>query len=235
MAPVGFIFATSALLAASGNSDSAPADGVPFGAALLIASGSAIGLFAVPIILYATVSSLVRRCKERRARRQDARRETKTRTTARASAEPRGTRSWPGWGRLGCGGRGGAGCAATKTTESTEGHHGVGGANGCWLGSSPANAVEGGPIGTVPDGQTKTIAGPTLPYIWKTTSYKSPAGRPRGMMLPWTWMRTKRSNGNSNGRDYVRGEETAEEKEHIVAAFVGFLRSWARVEGDGRS
>lgn len=48
-------------------------------------------------------------------------------------------------------------------------------------------------------------------------------------------MRTKRSNGNSNGRDYVRGKVTAEEKEHIVAAFVGFLRSWARVEGDGRS
>lgn len=59
------------------------------------------------------------------------------------------------------------------------------------------------------------------------------------MMFPWTWVRTKRSNGNSNGTDYekgiARGKETAEEKENIVAAFVGFLRSWARVEGDGRS
>jgi hypothetical protein len=59
------------------------------------------------------------------------------------------------------------------------------------------------------------------------------------MMFPWHWttIRWRRSN---NRRDCEKGaesgKETVEEKqENLVVAFVGFLGSWARVEGDGKS
>jgi hypothetical protein len=49
-------------------------------------------------------------------------------------------------------------------------------------------------------------------------------------------MRWSNSNNRRDCENGVAGgKETVEEKkENIIAAFVGFLRSWARVEGDGR-
>jgi len=58
------------------------------------------------------------------------------------------------------------------------------------------------------------------------------------MMFP-KHPKTTRWGDSSVSRDCKKGtasrRETVEEKENIVSAFMGFLRSWARVEGAGKS
>ena len=234
MTPVGFmgpIFATSTIFASNSSTS-----GVPFGNALLIALGATTGLVVVPFILYAVISSLIRCCKERRARRQNARRHPSTRTSTSTSARLCGAQSWPGCACAGC--NGSVACAAKKTkNQKNSNEQGNRGANAVWPKPSPPDTIEGIPIGTEENWQTETITGPTLPYIWKTTKYNGPVEPPSSIRFPWT--KTTWSNSNNNRdceKGAVRGEKTVEErKENIVAALVGFLRSWARVEGDGRS
>jgi hypothetical protein len=77
------------------------------------------------------------------------------------------------------------------------------------------------------------------PCVWKTTTKKqSQIARPLSMMFPKHWKTTEWSN-SSVSRDCEKGtvsrKETVEEKENIASALMGFLRSWARVEGDGKS
>jgi hypothetical protein len=212
MAPIGFsmapIFATGPILAASGNNDNSPNDGVPFGTALLIGISCVIGLFVIPISIYATVSSLIRCCKARRAQRQN------TSNSTNASVE----KNW---------------------TRRNEQMAKKGGANPSWPKTSRADIVEGVPRGTIVDWQTRTIASPTSPYICETTTKQNPVQRLRSILFPWK-KKTTVSNSDSGSRDCeketARGKETVEERnENIVAAFVGFLRSWARVEGNRRS
>ena len=82
-------------------------------------------------------------------------------------------------------------------------------------------------------------ASSTSPSDWMTAKKHNRIPRSWSMIFPKHRETTKGSNSNvSRGcekRPALRKENAEERKESIVSAFMGFLRSWARVEGDGKS
>jgi hypothetical protein len=183
MAPIGFVIPVGAILAASSSShDSTSSSGVPFSLAILIAFLSVLGLILVPLILYAIISSLIRCCKARCARRR-----LNTKST-RPSAGGRG-KSWPGCSYVGFNGCLGVSYAGKKTKnqenkpEENNGH-----ANAGWPGVSPTSPVESPLRTTTISFESKPPAAttsPTSPYVWKTI----PVERSRSMKFPATGRR----------------------------------------------
>jgi hypothetical protein len=171
MAPIGFtmapILATSAILASSSGSsssqDSSSASGIPFAIVLPIALGATIALIAVPLVLYATISSLIRCCRERRARRR--RRRHARRNTRASPPAVRATTSWPGCAHAG-----------TKTGEAGEGYRNIAGANAAgWPNPSPADVLRDPFELTALQWPAKPgLVSSASPYVWKSTPYKSP-------------------------------------------------------------